>query len=85
LASGGISKSIDMAFPHFGFLMDDLAEWHNAATRQRQRQTKFEAAQCVVPRACEVPSMPQRQLSTALPVFTGSSAFADDDKGASHA
>src|ERR1700753_1772744 len=42
LASAGTSKSSDMAFPHM-FLLVQLVGWHNAATAERQRQTKFEA------------------------------------------
>jgi hypothetical protein len=32
-----------MAVSSFWFLMAELGEWHIAGTRQRQRQTKFEA------------------------------------------
>jgi haloacetate dehalogenase len=32
-----------MAFPRFAFLMLGLDGWHNAATTEQQRQTKFEA------------------------------------------
>jgi hypothetical protein len=48
LASDGISKSIDMAFPLL-VLAAWLDGWHNPGTRQRQRQTKFEAL-AVIPR-----------------------------------
>src|ERR1700730_2916977 len=70
LASAGISKSIDMAFPLGCFL-----KWHISETRQRPRQTKLKAP-CVIPRACEVSNMPRRLLSTAVLVFTGSSGRA---------
>ena len=43
LASAGISKSIDMVSSVL-FLLVGLGEWHISATRQRQRQTKFEAS-----------------------------------------
>src|SRR5690349_21664621 len=43
LASAGTSNSSDMAFPLLRFLMMLLGRWHNAATAERQRQTKFEA------------------------------------------
>src|SRR5207245_2950437 len=65
----------DLEIDRHGISSRLFLKWHISETRQRQRQTKFDVP-FVIPRACEVSSMPRRLLSTAVLVFTGSSAGA---------
>src|SRR5205823_13226066 len=60
------------------FLMLGRVKWNISGSCLLQRQTKFEPT-IVIPRACGISSTPRRLLLTAALVFTGSSAFADDD------